>query len=47
MGGEMGKDIRFSTSVAVVVFILVSGFEIFGILVFDLGIGHVVADARV
>lgn len=46
-GRKDGKDVRFSTAVAVVVLILVSGFEILGILVLDLGVGHVVADARV
>jgi hypothetical protein len=42
-----GKDIRFSTPIPIIVFILISGLEILGIQLLDLGIGHVVADAGV
>ena len=49
--GERGEgkkeDVRFSSSIPIVVFILISGFEIFGIQLFDLGVGHVVADTGV
>lgn len=38
---------RFAATVAVIVFVLISGLEIRGIFFLDLRIGHVVADARV
>jgi hypothetical protein len=41
------EDVRFSSSIPIIVFILISGFEIFGVQLFDLGVGHVVADAGV
>ena len=40
-------DVRFSTTIAVVVLVLVSSFEIFGIQLLDLSISHVVANTRV
>jgi hypothetical protein len=42
-----GRDVRFSASIAIVVFILVAGGEILGEILFDLGVGHAVADARI
>ena len=39
--------IGFTTSIAVIVFVVVTGPKIFGILVCDLLIGKAVADARV
>jgi hypothetical protein len=46
--GKRGKGhVRFSSSIPIVVFILISGLEIFGVQLFDLGVGHVVADAGV
>ena len=40
-------DTRFAAAVAVVVLVLISGFEIFRIQLFDLSVGHVVADSGV
>jgi len=48
MRGREGKgDIRFSTTISVVVLVLISGLEVFGIQLLDLSIGHVVANTRV
>jgi hypothetical protein len=44
-GGD--GDVRFAAAIAVVVFILVAGGEIFGEILFDLRIGHAVTDARI
>ncbi len=41
------KNLRFSTTVSVVVLISVSSFEILGILLLDLGISHVVTDTGI
>lgn len=42
-----GRGLRFAAAIAVVVFILVAGGEIFGEILFDLRIGHAVTDARI
>jgi hypothetical protein len=43
-GGRKGKDLRFSTPIPIIVFILISGLEILGIQLLDLGICHVVTN---
>ncbi len=40
-------DVRFSATIAVVVLVLISGLEVFGIQLLDLSISHVVANTRV
>ncbi len=39
--------IAFAASVSVIVFVVVAGFEVFGVLSFDFGVGEAIADARV
>lgn len=46
-GGVGDLDLRFSTPVAIIVFILISGFEILGVFFLDLRVGHVITDAGV
>jgi hypothetical protein len=45
--GEKKENIRFSTPIPIIVLILISRLKILRIHLLDLGIGHVVADARV
>lgn len=47
MWGCWGGDVRFSTTVAVVIFILISSLEILWVFFLDLSVCHVVADAGV
>jgi len=45
---EVGEEnLRFSTTISIVVLVSVSSFEILGILLLDLGISHVVTDAGI
>lgn len=39
--------VGFTATISIVVFVVIAGLEIFGILFFDLGVGKTVADARV
>jgi len=39
--------VRFTATVSVVVFVVIAGLEIFGVLFFDLGVGEAIADAGI